>query len=145
MQIIKQKHITPVPSKLIDTNGTPSDTNTYNANAINELVKDVYSEEEQVIGTWIDDKLIYRKVINAGSITWNNNTKTIEVKLGSLDTLVNCDLWICYADSGNWYKNWDILGNITVNKDEISITANGFATFSKVIIILEYTKTTDEV
>lgn len=38
MRIKKVKNITPVPGKLIDTNGTPSDTNTYNANAINKLV-----------------------------------------------------------------------------------------------------------
>ena len=37
MRIKKVKNITPVPGKLIDTNGTPSDTNTYNANALKKM------------------------------------------------------------------------------------------------------------
>lgn len=44
------------------------ENNTYSAEIIDELVQEVYSTEEQVVGTWVDGKPLYRKVIDIGNL-----------------------------------------------------------------------------
>lgn len=42
-----------------------------------------YSTEEQVVGTWIDGKPLYRKVINCGTLT-NGGTKEVPTGLSNV-------------------------------------------------------------
>ena len=50
---------------------------------------DKYSTAEQKIGTWIDGKTIYRKVINLGNLP-NNTTKTVKTGInGFADTITS--------------------------------------------------------
>ena len=44
-----------------------------NEEAMKEIAKEVYSTEEQVVGTWIDGKPIYRKVISLNCPTCSDN------------------------------------------------------------------------
>ena len=44
-----------------------------NEEAMKEIAKEVYSTEEQVVGTWIDGKPIYRKVISLNCPTCPDN------------------------------------------------------------------------
>lgn len=53
------------------TNVVDKEHNTYSAKIIDELVLDNYSTGEQVVGTWIDGKPLYRQ---AGEKTVYNNT-----------------------------------------------------------------------
>ena len=53
-----------------------------------DLVADKYSTTEQVIGTWIDGKPIYRKVINFGSLP-NAESKSVAHNIANIDFIVN--------------------------------------------------------
>ena len=49
-----------------------------------------YSEEEHVIGTWVDGKTLYEKTISCGALP-NNTTKMINHGITNLDTVVGIE------------------------------------------------------
>ena len=117
------------------------------ANKISEYIdgtrnenKNNYSTEEQIIGTWIDDKPIYRKVYTDLSINMSINTwvKLLDVNDLSIDMLINAIM----------YRNSDkaIANHCCFNIFEEHYLA-GFITHAPQgyfnTIIIEYTKTTN--
>lgn len=99
------------------------------------------------IGTW-DNKPLYRKVINIGSITNTSNNNIVNPNIDNLDTLINLDGMFKVSDS-----------IIPINFHN-SVTASGSYSFccfysnnnlyilcktaiNSGFVIMEYTKTTD--
>lgn len=108
-------------------------------NAANADLKDmnVYSTEEKIVGTWIDGKPIYRKVLKFAlqELTQNAwNTINGVTAPSNVDVLVNA---IAKRELDNSVMN------IAANMDSTSISVNPFASFSINMLIVEYTKTTD--
>lgn len=112
----------------------------------NDTAKGTYSTNETVVGTWIDNKPIYRKVII---------DKTVPAGIGyfstgiNIDTFINCDGIVINNENKltlpivNLYA-----GNATTscwgNRTQIYTYCNDNGLQSKPIYyILEYTKTTD--
>lgn len=106
--------------------------------------KNVYSTDEKVIGTWIDGKPLYRKVIEfssfaSGSMVDHNIPNIDHVHLGVGTCGTRSDGWIL----SNYFVNIagaDYLVQI-VNKTQFHASYSG--TYSKFIFVVEYTKTTD--
>lgn len=114
--------------------------------------KHTYSTEEQVIGTWIDGKPIYRKVIVISQLSsdglYNHN-------ISNLDNLISIT-GSMYNPSGTGY-GWQPIPRINISDMAVygieignfrdttfKLTrGSGYQSFGKAIIILEYTKTTD--
>ena len=90
--------------------------------------KDIYSTTEQVIGTWVNDKPIYRKVIVD---TTNNTDYSITHGISNIDQ-ITCVYGICDDDT-----NFIPFG-FSANTDYAFVSAD----YTKNIVI-EYTKTTD--
>ena len=109
-----------------------------------------YSKEETKIGTWIDGKPIYRKVVPVVI------TGTTAHNIDNLDTLVNYDL-MWYDDTDNvwynrfrlWEQSYGVGLEININSNDINIGSNKYNSIdwtkrtSRGFAILEYTKTTD--
>ena len=114
----------------------------YSCDYINKL--NTYLPKEHVIGTWVNGKPIYRRVIDIDTITLVNGTNTIEHGISNLEAVVKMDMMLRYTNE-NWYHTWDSYGTITVGYNIISIdvSAGTSNTFNDGHIILEYTKTTD--
>ena len=109
-------------------------------NALNR--KFDYSTDEQVIGTWIDGKTLYRKVLHYNELTVADTaTRTILTHNIGIGTVVNAHFW----GSATWvasYYSETSMDEFRVNANEI-IMAWGSGTsakFTNVNIILEYTK-----
>ena len=123
-------------------------SSSYNTNLqqkINGSFKEnnTYSTEEQVIGTWIDGKPIYRKVIISSGITGNS----AQIPHG-ISNIKKVTEWDANANHNN--TNWLHNNNqhyIQLNKvDNTNIYAtigDGLSSEWDISIILEYTKTTD--
>ncbi len=124
-----------------------------NINYEEELAKDfsTYSTEETIIGTWIDGKPIYRKVIDFGALP-NSTTKTYNTGDLKIDTLINMNgmsesttgfisgIPFVYIDN----VNYGISIQYNKNTNQISVkTGYDRSAQTKTYIILEYTKTTD--
>lgn len=111
-----------------------------------EETEDYSTSETNTGKKWIDDKPIYRKVLNLGSVNWNSTPKTFTHNISNLDTGIKVE-WFGFLTTVNkWYMNWDAINtkNILISTTNVEIQNTAAdATFSKNYIILEYTKTTD--
>lgn len=77
MKIKKKNTTIPISGKIVDTENVEDKTsNAPSLRLVEEMTKDIYSKEEQVIGL-IDDKLLYRKTIR-GTAKKINETYTID-------------------------------------------------------------------
>ena len=110
-----------------------------------------YSADEKVIGTWIDNKSIYSKVItlrngeiHGGYYEYNHN-------INNLSQVLNI-YGMCYSSTKQHpiqrvvpdaISNWGIgLGDITQSKFALHF-GNSYQDINLVYIVIEYTKTTD--
>lgn len=107
-----------------------------------------YSNTEQVVGTWIDGKPIYRKVFNIASPqTTNTNYNFVSANVGSL-----VGLWGWMASSANDVIPVPQMDNAQQTYSVVFINSRGYlrgrfsfagSAPSTVVVIAEYTKTTD--
>lgn len=105
-----------------------------------------YSTSEQVIGTWIDGKPIYRKVVNFGTLP-NATTKEVSSGLTNVDTIVSLR-GIAQSSSGAFpmpiVLNSTFANQTTLyynkSNNTIQIIAGSNRSSYTGYIILEYTK-----
>ena len=121
--------------------------------AINEIVdRNVFSTVEKIIGKWIDGKPIYRKVcvINSPVV----GTISYAHYISNFKTLISATANGTQANGGQQYfpravpgdSNWSLnIGDVNSTTFSLQIANNntGNYAFTKVNVILEYTKTTD--
>lgn len=111
-------------------------------------IDNFYSTQEQVIGTWIDGKPIYRRVFKG--ITYNSTNTTITTEINSYTVeVINVGGYICQKGSpelrlsiggvlnSNWYVGFY---SSDVNIALFHPTNLGNANY---VLWVEYTKTTD--
>ena len=116
---------------------------TYSCNYLNNLNN--YSTDEIKIGRWYDGKILYRKVLNIGNYTWDTGTHEFIHGIDNLDTAVDLKITGFLPIYTCWYVNWDNLinNNWTVDGEKIYIQCTSSGNdFTRVALILEYTKTT---
>ena len=108
-----------------------------------------YSTSEQVVGKWIDNKPIYRKVIDFGTLP-NTSTKTVAHNISNLGRIIDYKA-VARSNSGTHsvlpipYMQLTVEYGIYMYFDDTSIvvtTGYGRESYS-MYVILEYTKTTD--
>ena len=111
---------------------------------------DIYSTDEIVVGTWIDGKPIYRKVVNVGS---GSGIFTHPHGISNLDIVVNTygsflqggthreplpKTTFANASPG-WSAHIDDFTDTTFSLH----FGTGIGTATKICVVIEYTKTTD--
>ena len=131
-----------------DTNAGNIATNTASIASINAEITETnsYSYDEKVIGTWVDGKPLYRKIINFGALP-NNALKQVAHNITKLGRVV---LLSGFAESS---QN---LGGITLPHatsqpialycDSTTVdvlTTNNKSDYNQAFIVIEYTKSTD--
>ena len=103
---------------------------------------DVYSTEETVIGKWIDNKPLYRKVtvLDPEFIKGDNHYST---GISNIDVVVDSTLHFKY--NSKWYITWDALYNREYidNGARYMISSTSPLSLQYMFLITEYTKTTD--
>lgn len=104
-----------------------------------------YSIGEQIIGTWIDGKPLYRKVVVKDNIGTSGNAGYANAYI---DTLTKMQFVAVTSGAGTVDGNLnDGTNKVTAqaykNSSSIDIWFNSTVSCTKLIITLEYTKTTD--
>ena len=106
-----------------------------------------YSEDEKIVGTWIDGKPIYEKVINSGYLP-NNNSISIDVSNLNIDSIIQLK-GMSFTDD-KIYQRPITLGTSDSNAIRIDFTSNNIRIFTwsdwstyNSFITVQYTKTTD--
>ena len=128
---------------------SPTD-NTWNVSTVGEAINDLalsktsdnYSTEEQVVGTWVDGKPIYQKVISGLNLAmrWVNQFDTT----CTVSPLVNNAEQIILAtgiDSTTKHSNVPLQIRVSANSDWTLI---GFDDNTINSIIIQYTKTENQ-
>lgn len=144
---------------LVNGGDNSSMTTTYTSRPINMAVLycikavkaepcgDIYSQEERVIGRWIDGKTIYRKVIDISNFNLSANTNTIVYRLLDVDTVIHID-GICSTSNGmiTNFNNSTITVQIKRSTGDIYMTVLQTSILwasDRSYLICDYTKTTD--
>lgn len=138
---------------IIEENGDNINMNlssTYNTNLqqeINDSFKEnnIYSTDETIIGTWIDGKPIYRKVIARNESITNGTSITVSslnidevIKIGSINQNQSSN----FKFFGSYYDSSNEKINIHFNNNNIQVWSGTGVNYTSTIWI-EYTKTTD--
>lgn len=113
-------------------------------NELPEAGEDIYSTEEQVIGTWIDSKPIYRKLFT-GSTETGENLSVVFENDASIDKIINCYGNI-QGQSGEQLAFLSDKHALLLNANHTTITYffNNTDSYSySYEAVIEYTKTTD--
>ena len=104
-----------------------------NEEAMKEIAKEVYSTEEQVVGTWIDGKPIYRKVIAfTPRIIVEASWQSIGVSIPDIDSIVK----VFHIDKVENYSGAQIVIKTTSPLQCMAMSGQIGVTY----LILEYTK-----
>lgn len=111
---------------------------------------DNYSTEEQVIGTWIDGKPLYRKTFDLGNMG-NPVSKSIDVSALNIKICTNMYGEMHHTSLSNYYRPLPMVDNSALsNNVRVDITSNILRVLSSGdwgaydgTITIEYTKTTD--
>lgn len=141
----------------------PDTTTPLNASNLNHIEdgikalyeKTIYSTTEQVVGTWIDGKPIYRKVFTGNMTNTTNEWVNLEkCNLNNVENIIDISGTIKNTSSDrrvlptsayentSYYCTFSYLGQT----DYLQCYVNGwtYTTFGfKYIVVIEYTKTTD--
>lgn len=116
-------------------------------NAANADLKDmnVYSTEEKIVGTWIDGKPIYRKVITSTFGLPSGGRKTLTLSnfgVNNVETPISST--IISSDGGYMgIRDINVLTAFKATTVDIALTSGYSLNSGEQKIILEYTKTTD--
>ena len=151
MRIEKVSQTTPTSAQIVDGYST-STTDGYSANYVNNYVDGLhtYSTTETIVGTWIDNKPIYRKVI---SFTSTTSPYQYTHNISSIDKIVNFygyhiragdpttfrPLQAYNTSYPSYYASVDSISKTTVEVfagDSVKSSLTWY-------IVIEYTKTTD--
>lgn len=150
---------TEIDEKLEETSGQGIPTNAvidYEGDTVPEGYEEVedkntYSTEEQKIGTWIDGKPLYRKVVVVNSIVYNNILSAYAItQINNLDNIIEINgvLWnssrsFCHQLP---YVNNDGLASriyYDINDNSFHFISADTWSNAKLVVLIEYTKTTD--
>ena len=132
-----------------------------NDNSINKAkieTNSTYSTDEIKVGTWIDGKPLYRRVIKVTDIDRDKNNIDIPISINNLNEIVNIGgtiklsgmntykpITVIYTDSSNTIDSHYNFGVYAITNSYISLSYGNWwkEIFDKAYISLEYTKTTD--
>ena len=156
MKIKKKNTTIPINGKIVDTENVEDKTsNGPSMRLTEEMIKEKYSTEEQRIGTWIDGKPLYRKVIEMGNMTKEDykikahNIQNIKyarivdvVMQRGTQSSSNFQLF-SVGNVGGKYNDTQVGFDTYMDTSNIYVYCTGDRTLFVGTAIIEYTKTTD--
>lgn len=134
----------------VGVNTMPQNTGSLEVDGID--LRNIYTTTDQKVGTWIDGKPIYRRVITKA------NTNAITNALDNVDNIIKMDCLVRRKTTIEWrnlpwlYVNSDTYGNAVwaggfyYNQSQNTIyfqVGSSLSDIDRLILIIEYTKTTD--
>lgn len=144
--------ITFADKQAMGTQPTIPEVNKITDSNMNEIKQGInnstsYSTTEQVVGTWIGNKPIYRKIIECGALP-NNANKDVTHNIQNLGITISCKGMAVRTRDSRALTIPDStpgseIGCGATNTNVYITTHNDRSSFNYSFLILEYTKTTD--
>ena len=131
----------------VGVNCFPTGTETLEVNG--KDISNTYSTTEQVVGTWIDGKPIYRKVIDTGTLP-NATSKSVPTGISNLENIISFK-GIAYNPNSSTFIPLpypSVASSQTImlyfsNGNINFLSQYNFSIYTQSYIVIEYTKTTD--
>ena len=111
--------------------------------AASQAVSEVttYSTTEQVVGTWIDGRSIYRKVIDFGKGPAWGYTKSVDPEIADFDRAVNI-YGVVWESNGYCDPIFEVsMARAWMKGNDLTIEAQADLTDRDIYVIVEYIKT----
>lgn len=110
--------------------------------------QEIYSTQEIRIGTWIDGKPLYRRVINSITASETGTQVNIATIDDNLDTLVSLNGGIYFSSTArfipiNYYNGNDHVSTFIGSNTIRQIVSNSSYCNKSLMIVIKYTKNTD--
>lgn len=111
----------------------------------------IFSEEEQVVGRWTDGKPLYQKTITISSVSADTSWHEVAHNISDIDTIGSVEGVIIESNGvafypANAYRPTYTIGVLVgADKTTVKYINNWLGSASKLIITIQYTKTTDSV
>lgn len=155
--IIKAKQSAGVVATVVNSLESTSATDALSAKQGKELNEKItrnstYSTEEQAVGTWIDGKTIYRKIINFGALP-NATKKEVQHNISNISNFTKIEGIAIRNDETKFtqslplvYKNAEMFYNtaLAVDNTIVEIQTAGDRSMFNGYVTLEYTKTVED-
>ena len=111
---------------------------------------DIYSTEEKEVGLWIDNRPLYQKTINLGTMP-NNTSKTVAHGISNLDSIISFQGYYKNSNSGgiiplSFTHRSALNEQLQLSADNTNITvitATDKTALTECYVTILYTKTTD--
>ena len=159
MKIKKKNTTIPINGKIVDTDNVEDKTsNAPSLRLAEEMTKEKYSTEEQIVGTWIDGKTLYRKTFTFTTDSETYTMKVFNTVIQDADTIFidtahsfikgtdSCIYMVnsvrpasdttITAGSHNWFR-------INSDKRNVGYIVGSLCASASCTLTVEYTKTTD--
>ena len=146
--IIKVSLTSGTIGQIVDSLDGSSTTDAPSVRAVKIL--NTYSSNEIKIGTWINNKPIYRKVVDCGNLP-DSTYKNVAHNISNIDEITN--IYLRVKTSGNYFYNSNMKGTsdifssgtliVRANATNIQISTDYNYSGHSAYAIIEYTKTTD--
>lgn len=134
----------------LNTTDKTSIVNAINEVNTNQINSSTYSTNETVIGTWVNNKPIYRKVIDFGTLP-DAGFKSVAHGIENLEDMTKI-IAVGKSSTGSFYPI-PLVGNgaifsgatatIRINATNVTIATTTNISAHTAMVILEYTKTTN--
>lgn len=115
-------------------------------------ITNIYSKTETIVGRWVDNKPIYRKIIEFNNTTVGSSSGSLAHNISNIDNVINCTAMMKSTNSNDSYYGYTWLPNNVCGIKRADTSNiyfyNGGDSFSGQTyrtwyFTLEYTKTTD--
>lgn len=126
--------------------------NTYLSELQEKAVGYEYSKDEQIIGTWVDGRNLYRKVIMVGNIKPNATETTMPHGVENIDRVIhlygsarntNLDSRFTVGLPYPEVRDGNITMSLQANNEKIMIYTSQTSTPYSAIVVMEYIKKSD--
>ena len=109
----------------------------------------IYSEEEQVVGSWTDGKPLYQKTVTISSVSYDSSWHEVDHNISDIDTIGSVEGVVIESNGAAYYSantprpGYTLGFLVGATKTKIEYINNWLSTASNLIVTLKYTKTID--
>lgn len=110
----------------------------------------LYSEEEREVGVWTDGKPLYQKTVTISSVSYDSSWHEVDHNISDIDTIGSVEGVVidgngdAYYPANTYRPAYTIGILIGATKTKIEYINNWLNSANKLIVTLQYTKTTDQ-
>lgn len=107
----------------------------------------LYSEEEREVGVWTDGKPLYQKTIDCGTMSYDTNWHNVAHNISDVEHIMVANGYVQDGTANYWFSAYRPQYNlgiiVSAGSQNIQYVNNWLSSSAKLVVTVQYTKTTD--